>query len=162
MKNKRKAFNSFWPSDYSDSFDNIASSYGSVAVRRQAKAWININLSWVGPHEQISAALAWWRHQMETFSALLATCVGSSPVTEEFPSQRPVTRSFNVFFDLRLNKQLSKQSWGWWFETPSRPLWRRCSGIKIQDLSLMTIHLNLSLQNGSRSVLATFCKLIVS
>ena len=42
----------------------------------------------------------------------------------EFPAQRPVTRSFDVFFDLRLNKRLSKQSWGWWFETQSRPLWR--------------------------------------
>ena len=40
------------------------------------------------------------------------------------PAQRPVTRSFDVFFDLRLNKRLSKQSRGWWFETPSRPLWR--------------------------------------
>ena len=38
--------------------------------------------------------------------------------------QMLVTRSFDVFFDLRLNKRLSKQSWGWWFETPSRPLWR--------------------------------------
>ena len=52
---------------------------------------------------------------------------GDSPVTGEFPSQRPVTRSFDVFFDLRLNKQLSKQSWGWWFETPSRSLWRHCN-----------------------------------
>ena len=34
-----------------------------------------------------------------------------SPVTGEFPAQRPVTRSFGVFFDLRLNKRLSKQSW---------------------------------------------------
>ena len=66
----------------------------------------------------------WWRHQMETFSALLAICAGNSPVPGEFPTQRPVTRSFDVFFDLRLNKRLSKQSWGWWFETPSRPLWR--------------------------------------
>ena len=66
----------------------------------------------------------WWRHQMETFSALLAFCAGNSPVTGEFPAQRAVTRSFHVFFDLRLNKQLSKQSWGWWFETPSRSLWR--------------------------------------
>ena len=45
--------------------------------------------------------------------------------TGQFPAQRPVTRSFDVFFDLRLNKRLSKQSWGWWFETPSRPLWRQ-------------------------------------
>ena len=41
--------------------------------------------------------------------------------------QRPVTRSFDVFFDLRLNKRLSKQSWGWWFDTPSRSLWRHCN-----------------------------------
>ena len=42
----------------------------------------------------------------------------------EVPAQRPVTRSFHVFFDLRPNKWLSKQSWGWWFETLSCPLWR--------------------------------------
>ena len=70
----------------------------------------------------------WWRHQMETFSALLAICAGNSPVTSEFPSQRPVTQSFDVFFDLRLNKRLSKQSWSWWFATPSCPLWCHCNG----------------------------------
>ena len=69
----------------------------------------------------------WWRHQMETFSALLALCVGNSPVTGEFPAQSPVTRSFDVFFDLHLNKRLSKQSWGWWFETPWCPLWCHCN-----------------------------------
>ena len=69
----------------------------------------------------------WWLHQKETFSALLAICAGNSLVTGEFPTQRPVTRSFDVFFGLRLNKRLSKQSWGWWFETPSRPLWRHCN-----------------------------------
>ena len=67
---------------------------------------------------------AWWPHEMETFSALLAICAENSPFPGEFPAQRPVTRSFDAFFDLRLNKRLSKQSWGWWFETPSRPLWR--------------------------------------
>ena len=66
----------------------------------------------------------WWRHQMETFSALLAICAGNSPVPGEFPTQRPVTRSFDVLFDLRLNKRLSNQSCGWWFETPSCSLWR--------------------------------------
>ena len=64
---------------------------------------------------------------METFSALLAVCARNSPVTSEFPAQRPVTRSFDVFFDLRLNERLSKQWWGWWFETPSHPLWRHCN-----------------------------------
>ena len=58
-----------------------------------------------------------WRHQMETFSALLVLCEGTSPVTGDFTSQRPVTRSFGVFFDRHLNKRLSKESWGWWFET---------------------------------------------
>ena len=61
----------------------------------------------------------WWRHQMGTFSELLANCAGNSPVTGEFPAQRPVTRSFDVFFDPRLNKRLSKQSL-------SCPLWRNC------------------------------------
>ena len=70
----------------------------------------------------------WWRHQMEIFSALLARCAGNSPVTCEFPAQRPVTRSFDVFYDLRLNRRLSKQSGGWWFETPSRSLWRHRNG----------------------------------
>ena len=56
---------------------------------------------------------------METYSALLAHCEGNSPVTGDFPSQKPVTQSFDVFFDLRLNKRLSKQSKRRWFETPS-------------------------------------------
>ena len=64
---------------------------------------------------------------METFSALPALCARNSPVTGEFPSQRPVTRSFDVFFDLRLNKRLSKQSMRRWFETPLRSLWRHCN-----------------------------------
>ena len=65
--------------------------------------------------------------KMEQFSALLAICVWNSTVTGEFPAQRPVTRSFDVFYDLCLNEFLSKQSWGWWFETPSCPLWRHSS-----------------------------------
>ena len=69
----------------------------------------------------------WWRHQMEALSALLTICAGNSPVTGEFPSQRPVTRSFDVFFDLHLNKRSSEQSRRRWFETPSCPLWRHCN-----------------------------------
>ena len=45
----------------------------------------------------------------------------------EFPTLRRVRRSFDVFFDLRLNKRLSKQPWGWWFETPSWSLWHQCN-----------------------------------
>ena len=61
---------------------------------------------------------------MEPFSALMAICAGNSPVPGEFPTQRPVTRSFDVYFDLCPNKRLSKKSWGWWFETASCLLWR--------------------------------------
>ena len=68
----------------------------------------------------------WWRHQMETFSTLLAICaVHRSPVNSLHKGQWRGALLF--FFDLRLNKRLSKQSWGWWFETLSRPLWRRCN-----------------------------------
>ena len=45
----------------------------------------------------------------------------------DFPTQGPVTRSFDVFFDVCLNKRLSKLPWGWWFETPSWSLWRHCN-----------------------------------
>ena len=102
----------------------------------------NTDLLWICSLEQISLALEfrkcickcglanvchlhqnltsiWWRHQMETFSALLAPCA----VTGEFPSQRPVAWSFDDFFDLRLNKWLSKQLIRRWFETPSCSLW---------------------------------------
>ena len=138
---------------------------------------------------------SWWRHQMETFSALLAICVGNSPVNsphkgqwrgaltfsyicvwitcwvnsheagdlrcycarnsfwiinlsnhctfaKELPNDVSImtssnetifrvtgplcgelTQSFDVFFALCLNKRLSKQPWGWWFETPPWSLW---------------------------------------
>ena len=45
----------------------------------------------------------------------------------EFPTQMPVTQGVDVFFDQRFNKRLSTQSWGWWFETPSRSLWCHCN-----------------------------------
>ena len=61
----------------------------------------------------------WWRHELETFFALLAL--------GELPSQRPVTRSVDVFFDLRLNKRLSKPSRRRWFEMLLRSLWCHCN-----------------------------------
>ena len=64
-----------------------------------------------------SKAFSWWRHHFRV----------TDPLWGEFTGHRPVTRSFDVFFDLRLNKRLSKQSWSWWFETPSRSLWRHCN-----------------------------------
>ena len=85
---------------------------------------------------------SWWRHQMETFSALLALYERNSPVTGEFPSQRPVTRSFDVYFDLCLDKWLSKQSRRWGFKTPLHPLLRHC------DDSYMTWQVLGHLYNG--------------
>ena len=77
--------------------------------------------------------LSLWRHPMETFSALLASCAGNSSDPGEFPAQRPVTRSFDVFFDLRMNNRLSKQSWSWWFKTPSHPLWRHGNVLSVKS-----------------------------
>ena len=83
--------------------------------------WLILSLNFT---DSLSYA-SWWRHQTGNLFALLAICAGNLPVTGEFPAQKPVTWSFDVFFDLRLNERLSKQSWGWWFETPLRPLWRQ-------------------------------------
>ena len=64
-------------------------------------------LSFLSIIESYDMEISWWRHQMETFSALLAICAGNSPVT----GQMPVTWSFGAFFDLLLNKRLSKKWW---------------------------------------------------
>ena len=81
----------------------------------------------------------WWRNQVETFSTLLAISAGHSPVTGELCAQRPVTRSFHIYFDLRLCKRLSKQWRGWWFETPSRPLWRDCNDLKSKQATIKLV-----------------------
>ena len=115
-----------------------------MPVNQQWRIWVHLlpesNTNWWRMHGTVlvsygwrmghvavmSLSRTWWRHQMETFSALLAISAGNSPVPGEFPAQRPVTRSFDIFFNLHLNRPLSKQSWGWWFETPPRPLRRHC------------------------------------
>ena len=99
---------------------------------------------YIVPTHTYAERLTWWRHQMETFSALLAICAGNSPVTVEFPTQRPLTRSFDIFFDLRQNKLLSKQWWGFWFETPSLPLWRHWSVKRIIIWSLVSSEVTLN------------------
>ena len=76
---------------------------------------------------------------METFSALLALCAGNSPVTGEFPAQKPVTRSLGVSFDLCQNNRLNKQSWGLWFETPLRSLWRHRNELRLSD-TFVSLH----------------------
>ena len=87
-------------------------------------AWKFIHFIWQYLILQFTVHNPWWHHQIETFSALLAHCAGNSPVTGEFPAQRPVTRSFWCFFFIcAWKKRLSKQSWGWGCETP-RSSWR--------------------------------------
>ena len=93
-------------------------------------AYMLATLTMTGKHSYDSpgaSEASWWRHQMETFSASLVLCAGNSPVTGEFTPQRPLTRSFDVFFHLRLKKRLSKQSIPRSFETSQCSLWRHCS-----------------------------------
>ena len=104
---------------------------------------------------------------METFSAWLAICAGNSPVPGEFPAQRPVTRSFDVFFELRLNKRLSKQPWGWWFETPAWSLWRHRNGLALLSFgcnisywNILVIHLLMFVRVASRA--CSLCLFIIS
>ena len=79
---------------------------------------------WVCHRQKLSMMTSWTGNIFRVIGPLC----GNLPVTGEFPSERPVMQSFGVFLDLHLNKQFSKQSWGWWFETLSRPLWRHCNG----------------------------------
>ena len=104
--------------------------------------------------------LTWWHHQMKTFSALLAFCSRNSPVTGEFPAQRPVTRSFDVFFDLCLNRRMSKQLWGWWLETPSCPLWRHCNEPhprSFDDFMSILLYTLCSMEDGSSTTRLLAC-----
>ena len=80
-------------------------------------------------HDWVVISHTWWRHQMVTFSALLAFCEGNSPVTGEYPSQRSRFGIFDFFFGLCLNKRLNEHSEHQWFETSSQPIWRHCSDI---------------------------------
>ena len=102
--------------------------YGLIEHVASAKTG-NGTMQWMpSSYGCLCTSTSWWRHKMEAFSALLALCVGNPAATHGFPSHRPVKRSFDVLFELRLNKRLSKNSWRRWFETSSRPLWRHCNG----------------------------------
>ena len=74
---------------------------------------------------------------MDTFSALPVLCERNPLVTGGFPSQSPVVASLDIFFYLRLNKGLSKQSRHRWFETLWRSLWRRCNDCRQDCLNFM-------------------------
>ena len=125
--------------EYKDFIDIFPWGFNWWSINIDCDTWANYdNVNQHTDGDIILTLSTWWRHQMETFSALLAICAGNSPVPGEFPAQRPVTRSFDVCFDLRLNKRLSKQWWGWWFDTPSRPLWRHSNDILVR-LALMVL-----------------------
>ena len=83
-------------------------------------------LWYVWEHRISQTHVSWWRHQMETFSALLAICAGIHR-SRWFRHTKTSDAELWCFFDVRLNKRLSKQSWGWWFETTSHSLWRLCN-----------------------------------
>ena len=132
-----------WPSDWCHQVNLYSQGWPYTLSRSPPSwcmlilsAWIDIigNIYMVPNYIFMISVGIWWRHQMETFSALLAICAGNSPVPGEFPTQRPVTQSFDVYFDLRPNKRLSKQLWGWWFETPSCSLWRQCDEFRKYNL----------------------------
>ena len=83
----------------------------AVGVGVEVEVGVGVLSCWIGiPPVLKYKGRTWWSHQMEIFFALLVLCVGNSPVTGEIPSQRPLMRTFDVFFDLCLNKRLSKQS----------------------------------------------------
>ena len=98
------------------------------------------------------ACCSWWRHKMETFSALLVLCEGNLPVTGGFPPQRPVTRSFDVFCDLRLDERLSKRSRHRWFESPWRSLWRHCNVMTLVDFVHILQHSRVHWQYDGNSL----------
>ena len=88
---------------------------------------------------------------------------GNSPVTGEFPTLRPVTRSFDCFFNVHLDKRLSKQSWGWWLETLSCPLWHHCNDIEKKIRQSFGTHSELLLHVTWQSLFNTVtCKALFS
>ena len=89
--------------------------------------WYSFGLEWSYVIHCYPSAGRYVMMMSSNFPRILALCWGNSPTTGEFHSQRPVTRSFGVFFDPHLNKRLSKLSRRRWFETPSRSLWRHCN-----------------------------------
>ena len=88
------------PSSYCEEL--YEATYGYTNEKQLCGSRYNKDTCQVSYNKAIRAGLSWWRHAMETFSALLGLCAGNSPVTGEFSLQRPVTRSFDVFFDLCL------------------------------------------------------------
>ena len=106
--NCNRKFNFFDPLWISDVIWQVIIGWGNACRLVSAKS---------SPARMLNS---WWCQQIETFSTSLAICPWNSPVTGIFPTQMAVTRSFDVFFDLRLNKRLSKLECGTWYHHPRR------------------------------------------
>ena len=134
--------------------EEYRSSHKVEAVRVSKHGVINQNLINSKFESSFIVFSSWWRYQMETFSALLALCAGNSPVTGEFPSQRPVMWRFDIFFDLRLNRRLCTQTKSRWFETPSRSLWRH---FNVESQSMMLIQISIKRSSCYNAMPASGC-----
>ena len=97
--------------------------FGSFTVLWWTDSPIHRIIAYKSTMERYHDDVITWKH----FPRYWSFCEGNPVVTGWFLSQRQVTRSFDVFFGLRLNKRLSKQSIRCWFETPSRSLWCHCN-----------------------------------
>ena len=111
-------------------FPNATAVYGEIYVgwsrRPNADVVHGLLIPWCFLFLPVYGIYSWWRHKFETVSALLALSACNSPVASHrwIPLTKASDAELWCFFDLSLNKRLSKQSWGWWFETPSLSLWR--------------------------------------
>ena len=114
-------------------FDPILTRFWWVAFSNSSFEPFDILTSWsLG---DVAVFLTWWRHQIETYSALLAICAGNSPVSPvNSPHKGQWRGALMFFFDLRISTRLNKHSWGWWLETPSRPSWRHRNKLVIFKL----------------------------
>ena len=98
---------------------------------------------WLIQAAHLDIACSWEVVMMTSSNGNIFRATG--PLCGEFTGHRwitltrPVTRSFDVFSELRLDKRWNKQSWGWWFGTPSRLLWRQCNGKSYYHMMLCTI-----------------------
>ena len=91
------------------------------------RCYLNLRLIIFKLISRIEILSTWWRHQMDTFPCYWPFVRGIQRSPVNSPHEGQWCGAFAVFFDLHLNKRLSKQSRRWWFETPSRPLWRHCN-----------------------------------
>ena len=115
---------------------------------------------------QTEGTSPWFIFKMTSSNGNIFRVTGS--LCGEFPWQKPVMPSIDIFFDLRLNKRLSQQSWGWWFETQSRSLWRHCSVQSVlwvinfahMKTKVMTSTKRISLSKSVKTVASTWTQRI--